>query len=208
VAIRVPFYGQIRVKDSVTVPRFYLVPPEWTFVPDLLRLHGVRMHRLKNPVTLEVESYRFRNPRWREHPYEGRHSLSVAADPIQERRSFMPGTVVIPTDQPAMRVAVQLLEPRTEDGFVGWGFFDAIFEQKEYFEADVMEQVGERMLAADSVLNAEFRRLLAADSAFSANPRARLAWLYQRSPYADRWHNVYPVGRFSGTERLNLEPLR
>jgi predicted Zn-dependent peptidase len=120
----------------------------------------------------------------------------------------MPGTVVIPTDQPAMRVAVQLLEPRTEDGFVGWGFFDAIFEQKEYFEADVMEQVGERMLAADSVLNAEFRRLLAADSAFSANPRARLAWLYQRSPYADRWHNVYPVGRFSGTERLNLEPLR
>ena len=53
------------------------------------------------------------------------------------------GTVVIPADQPAMRVAVQLLEPRSADSFVAWGFFDAVFEQKEYFEQEVMERVGE-----------------------------------------------------------------
>jgi hypothetical protein len=106
-----------------------------------------------------------------------------------------------------MRVVVQLLEPRSPDSFVAWGFFDAVFEQKEYFEQEVMERVGERMLATDSLLRAEFLAQVGADSAFAANPDARLNWLYQRSPYRDGVLNVYPVGRFSGTEPLELEPL-
>jgi hypothetical protein len=207
VVVRLPFYGGIRVTDSVAVPKAYLVPPEWSFVPEILRLHGVRMQRLRAPATVEVGSCRFRNPRWKERPYEGRHGLTVTAEPIRERRTFGAGTVVIPADQPAMRVAVQLLEPRSADSFVAWGFFDAVFEQKEYFEQEVMERLGEKMLATDSLLRVEFDRQVGADSAFAANPDARLNWLYQRSPYRDRVLNVYPVGRFSGTERLEVEPL-
>jgi hypothetical protein len=156
---------------------------------------------------VEVGSYRFRNPRWKERPYEGRHGLTVTAEPIRERRTFGTGTVVIPADQPAMRVVVQLLEPRSPDSFVAWGFFNAVFEQKEYFEQEVMERVGERMLATDSLLRVAFLAQVGADSAFAANPDARLNWLYQRSPYRDGVLNVYPVGRFSGTEPLELEPL-
>jgi hypothetical protein len=207
VVVRMPFYGGIRVTDSVEAPKAYLIPPEWSFVPEILRVHGIRMQRLRAPATVEVGSYRFRNPRWKERPYEGRHGLTVTADPIRERRTFGAGTVVVPSDQPAMRVVVQLLEPRSADSFVAWGFFDAVFEQKEYFEQEVMERVGERMLATDSLLRAAFFAQVGADSAFAADPDARLNWLYQRSPYRDGALNVYPVGRFSGTEPLELEPL-
>jgi hypothetical protein len=208
VVVRLPFYGGIRVTDSVAAPKAYLVPPEWSFVPEILRLHGIRMQRLRAPATVEVGSYRFRNPRWKERPYEGRHGLTVTVEPVRERRTYGAGTVVIPADQPAMRVAVQLLEPRSADSFLAWGFFDAVFEQKEYFEQEVMERMGENMLATDSLLRAEFTRQVGADSVFAANPDARLNWLYQRSPYRDGVLNVYPVGRFSGTERLEVESLR
>jgi hypothetical protein len=208
VMVRVPFYNRVTVTDSVKVPRCYLVPQEWGFVREILAAHGVRMERLRSRVTLEVESYRFRSPRWKERPFEGRHAVTAAVEPFRERRTYGPGTIIVPADQAALRVAVQLLEPRNEDSFFAWGFFDAILEQKEYYEPEVMERMGERMLGSDSLLRAEFLRKVTADSAFAARPSARLTWLYQRSPYADQSLSVYPIGRFSGPERLDVEPLR
>ena len=75
-----------------------------------------------------------------------------------------------------------------------WGFFNAIFEQKEYGEAYVLEKLAREMLAKDANLKKEFEEKLK-DEKFAKNRAARLTFFYERSPYFDKRIGVYPVGR-------------
>lgn len=208
VSLVVPYFSEITVTDSVTVPLAYIIPPEWTFVPEKLRDHGVRMERLRKSATLEVESWRFTDVRFRERPFEGRHMVTFGVIPTREAREFPAGSVVVRTSQRSGKVIVNLLEPEGPDSFVAWGFFDPVFEQKEYAEAYVMEDAGEKLLAGDAALRKEYDGKVAADSAFARNPGARLNWLYQHSPWGDPWLNVYPVGRITSPVTLDTELLR
>ena len=75
-----------------------------------------------------------------------------------------------------------------------WGFFSAIFEQKEYGEGYILEKLAREMLEKDANLRKEFEEKLKDDN-FARNPRARLNFFYERSPYYDRRIGLYPVGR-------------
>jgi hypothetical protein len=46
-------------------------------------------------------------------------------------------------NQPTARVIAYLLEPKAEGSLVEWGFFNAIFEQKEYAESRSEEHTSE-----------------------------------------------------------------
>ncbi len=200
----VPFYEEAVAVDSVTVPVAYLVPPEWTTVLDVLRTHGIAMRRLAKPETLTVDSYIFRDVKFRTRPYEGRVGVaSLVTDPLRESREFPAGTWVVPTAQRGGKVAVHLLEPRAPDSFVAWGFFNSIFEQKEYAEDYVMEGIASEMLVAHPALRGEFDLKLMTDSTFAKDPQARLSWLYNRSQWKDSWMNKYPVGKITSEEALN-----
>jgi hypothetical protein len=104
------------------------------------------------------------------------------------------GSWLIPMDQPRARLVALLLEPASPDSLLRWGFFDAIFEEKEYAEARVMEAMAREMLASDPALKAEFDARLQ-DEAFAGSPRARLRFFYERSPYFDAEFSRYPVLR-------------
>jgi hypothetical protein len=97
--------------------------------------------------------------------------------------------------QPLARLAINLLEPQAPDSFVRWGFFNAIFEQKEYGEAYVLEALAREMLENDSALRQQFENLVMTDKDFSSSPSRRLEFFYKRSPYWDPQMNLYPVGR-------------
>ena len=93
------------------------------------------------------------------------------------------------------RVILNLLEPNAPDSLARWGFFNSIFEEKEYAEHYVLEALAREMMANDPSLEQEFRQLLASDAEFAASPSARLRFFYRRSPYWDPQMNLYPVGR-------------
>jgi hypothetical protein len=97
--------------------------------------------------------------------------------------------------QEAANVAIHLLEPNGPDSFVYWGFFNSVFEQKEYAESYILENMAPDMLAKDPKLQEEFdRRLLEPD--FARSPQARLRFFYEHSPYyLAQKVGVYPVGR-------------
>ena len=121
-----------------------------------------------------------------------------------ETRSFPPGSVVVPLAQPAARVILNLLEPQAPDSLVRWGFFNAIFEEKEYAEHYVLEELASQMMASDPQLRQEFQQQLAVDPDFAASPAARLRFFYKRSPYWDPQMNLYPVGRIIDVLNLPL----
>jgi hypothetical protein len=110
-------------------------------------------------------------------------------------KRFPPESIVIPLSQPLARLAINLLEPQAPDSFVRWGFFNAVFEQKEYGEAYVVEALAREMLEQDPALGKEFADLLKNNADFAASPSRRLEFFYERSPYWDPQMNLYPVGR-------------
>jgi hypothetical protein len=98
-------------------------------------------------------------------------------------------------NQRTARVIAHLLEPNASDALVKWGFFDAIFEQKEYAEMYLLERTAREMLQKDPELKKEFEKKVQSDSTFANDPQARLYFFYQRSAYWDKKINVYPVGK-------------
>jgi hypothetical protein len=196
------FYNGTRIAKSVTPPAAYLVPPQLTEVIHRLELHGIEFFRLAHAERLEVESYRFEDVSFAARPYEGRQMPRYKSIPTNETREFVAGAVVIPLDQVRAKLVVHLLEPEAPDALIAWGFFNAIFEQKEYFESYAMEPIARRMLAEDPELKREFEEKLRSDEEFAKSPRARLHFFYRRSPYWDETYNLYPVARLMDTSTL------
>ena len=122
----------------------------------------------------------------------------------RERRTYPAGSVVVSLAQPSARAALQLLEPEAPDSFVSWGFFNAIFEQKEYAEDYKLEALAQEMLSKDEALRREFERRVASDPKFAASASERLRFFYERSPYWDAQLNLYPVGRLTANTKLPL----
>jgi hypothetical protein len=112
---------------------------------------------------------------------------------------------VVPLNQRLSKVAIQWLEPQGPDSAMAWGFFDPIFEQKEYGEAYVLEKLAREMMEKDPKLKTEFEHKIESDPAFAANPYARLEFFYERSPwYAANHIGDYPVGRLTKLEGVPL----
>jgi hypothetical protein len=191
-----PFLPMDRPVSSVARPRAYLVPPAWTDVIARLEVHGIRLERLAAASTREVEVYRVPEAKLATSVVEGRVMVTPGTLVTERRQQAFPAaTVRVPTDQPLGDLAIALLEPAGVDSFFRWGFFHAILQQTEYIESYIMAPTAERMLAEDPALSAAFETALAADPALAKNPRARLRWFYERSPFMDERYRVYPVAR-------------
>ena len=206
--LTVPLYRTFRVKTAVSPPLYYIVPRQWQTVIDLLKAHGLKLQILREPATVEVESYRFSNVNWPPGPFEGRQMPTFTAEPVRQTRTFPPGSVLVPLAQQLARVAINLLEPQAPDSLVAWGFFNAVFEQKEYGENYVLESLAREMMAKDPALRLEFEQRSATDPAFASSPDERLQFFYRRSPYWDPQKDLYPVGRITSENDLPVEEIK
>ena len=188
-------FDEGKVERHVVPPLYYIVPPQYKDVIEVLGLHGVKFETLKAARTIEVESYKLTEPKWSTNSFENRITLTCKQTVIKESRTYAAGSILIPIEQESANVAIHLLEPNGPNSFVYWGFFNSIFEQKEYGESYQIEKLAKEMLAKDPKLKAEFETRLK-DEAFAKNPRARLTFFYERSPYyLNQKVGVYPVGR-------------
>src|SRR6185503_5955033 len=70
--LTVPLYDQFRVTSAVAPPLEYIVPAQWQSVIDVLQAHGLRMKRIPESLTLEVETYRFSEVKFAASSFEGR----------------------------------------------------------------------------------------------------------------------------------------
>ncbi len=196
VTFHLPIFAKAISTEAVKLPAAYVIPVEWAGVIDRLNLHGVRMRRLEKDSVIPVTSYKLKTPAWRSTPYEGRHPLSrIEYTTFAEKRVYPAGSVWIEVAQPAARVIIHLLEPKGDGSLLSWGFFDPIFEQKEYAEFYVMEPMAQQMLKENSELKREFEEKMESDSIFAGSQWQILNWFYERTPYVDKKRFVYPVGK-------------
>ncbi|MBI2678010.1 MAG: peptidase M14 [Candidatus Koribacter versatilis] len=209
--VDIPLHAKLKMTLGVGVPGAYIVPAQWTRVIDVLRAHAVEMRATTAAWSGEVETYRCK-AKWAERPFEGHHVLGGGSEfaptpppdctAVREKLDFPAGSMVVPMDQRAAKVAMHWLEPQAPDSAVYWGYFDAIFEQKEYGEAYVVEKLAREMMAKDPKLKAEFEQKVASDKEFAGNSYGRLNWWFQHSPWWDARQGRYPVGRVRNLEGI------
>lgn len=205
-----PITVQSRIRDQfvpsakVIAPYAYAIPPQWNDVIAVCGTQGIRMSKLTKPAAGVFWTYRFENIRFPTAPFEGRFMPSYGVAPIRERRELPAGTVIIRTAQPLGKLAINLLEPIAPDSLAHWGFFNAMFEEKEFFEDYTMEPIAKKMLESDPELKRKFQEALK-DPAFANNPRQRLAFFWDRSPYFDKWLKKYPIVRLSKADAAKLK---
>jgi hypothetical protein len=196
------------------VPAGYIIPAQWTHVIDVLAAHQVEIQRTTAAWEGTLETYDCSGMTWQDPPFEGRHptfngeamrapgKFGTCA-PVLERMSFPAGSAVVRLDQRLSKVALEWLEPAAPDSALQWGFFDSIFEQKEYGENYVVEKLAREMMAKDPKLKEEFEKKVVSDPAFAASPYARLNFFYERSP----WFTANRVGRYPVGRLLKLEGI-
>lgn len=199
---QIKFLDKQRVTVTASLPEAYIIPSQWQTVIERIRLHGIRLARLEEAKTVEVASYRFDNVDWAHAPFEGRHPVTFESTEITQTLTYPAGSVIVDMNQPLARVAAHILEPGGPDSFLLWGFFDAIFEQKEYADSYVMEKLAREMIARDKALLDEFEKKKREDIGFAANPSAMLDWFYHRSPYWDERKDIYPIGKINDRDVL------
>lgn len=194
---QVPYRHHIVPTLTVVAPRagYWVTAGYAAPVAERLAAHGIRFERLaaaRAAQTLQV----FRATAVsRAAGFEGRTMLSLEGEWQAETRAIPAGSLWVPLAQPLARVLIALLEPQAPDSFTSWGFFNAAFEQKEYAEPYVAEQMAREMLADNPALASEFKARLARDKAFAADPRERLEFFYRRHPSWDEQYNLVPVFR-------------
>jgi hypothetical protein len=212
--VSLPMQTGYKVTVEAAPPAAYIIPAQWTDVIGVLAAHQVVMQRTTKAWTGEVETYQCGGMVWQEPPYEGRHPTfngEAMHDPgkfgscvlIRQKMSFPAGSAVVRLNQRLSKVVMEWLEPAAPDSALQWGFFDSIFEQKEYGEAYVLESLARQMMAKDPKLKEEFEKKVSSDPVFAGSPNARLEFFYERSPwFAANRVGLYPVGRLDDVEQL------
>lgn len=197
IEIEIPIFNQAKSLKKIIVPKAYLIPQEFQSIIKILDYHQIRYLQLSSYKKVSVEKYRFKNVSFAPRPYEGRQIPSFQTECFEEKVIMPKGTYIIPTNQRALRVIVNLLEPDAPDSFVHWGFFNAFFERKEYAEAYVMEPYAKIMIENNQSLRNEFYKRLELNEEFRNNPLERLDFFYRNSPFFDQGENIYPILRLS-----------
>lgn len=122
---RVELWNRFDSALEVDVPRAYAIIAPDPKVESTLRAHGLTMRRTSADAEREVEVQGITAVKTASRQFQGHALVTLDAQTRRERTALPKGTLIIPTDQPLGRLAVYLLEPRSEDGLATWNFFDA-----------------------------------------------------------------------------------
>jgi dipeptidyl-peptidase-4 len=107
--VKVDQYISFEASESTIAPRVYLVPPT-RYAQDRLEAHGIPFTKLSQALSIKGEQFRIESMTVAEREYEGHKSR----------------TIVVPVDQPLGRLALMLLEPRSEDSLAWWGLMEDV----------------------------------------------------------------------------------
>jgi hypothetical protein len=192
--LRIPVLATTEGTQILQRPVAYWIPAAWPEIIERLRIHGVQMELLRAERMQSVEMLRLHDLKLAQQPYEGHVRVETELSAETKTERFAAGSARIPCDQPLGDLAMLLLEPRSPDSFFQWGFFLSILSRTEYVEPYVMEPMARTMLKENADLRQDFERKLKEDPGFAKDPRARLQWFYEKTPYYDQRYRLYPVG--------------
>ncbi len=192
--VDLPMYQQNVAKTVIDVPTAYYVPVQYQDIIQKLAQHNIQFELVgEDGLTTQVRELTATSHKFEEKPFEGHFRVSATFDSQVIEKTLLPGTAIVKTDQPLGKLAVAVLQPEAPDSFFAWGFFNGIFQLNEFIETYVLSPYMEQVFEQDKALKREFEQKLATDPEFANDKRARVMWLYERTPFIDKSWKKYPV---------------
>jgi hypothetical protein len=193
---KIPLRDNIQPSVVVAAPKAgYLIPAAHAaWVGAKLQQHGIQFRKLAKASQTTVETFRASKTTFAPQSVESHQRLTVEGAWKPEMRTIPAGSLFVSIAQPKARLVMALLEPLAPDSLLAWGEFNNAFEQKEYMEDYVAEDVAREMLK-DPAVKAEFEQRLKNDAEFAKSPAARLQFFHRRHSSWDERYNLYPVMR-------------
>lgn len=192
----VPYYQHYVPKDSILIPRYYVVKQQATNVIERLKANGVEMQLVTESTQMEAETQRIIRYKSTPKPYENHFLHSeVLVELVQENVTILPGDYLISTQQDRANFIHSVLNAGTEDSYFAWNFMDSYLDEKEYFSPYVFEDIAAELLKKDTSLKQELERKKSEDSEFAKSQWAQLFFVYQHSPYFEKTIGLLPVYR-------------
>lgn len=191
----VTYYNYVKPKNSIAIPKGYVIPKNRHRIIDLLKTNRIEMTELKQDSILTVESYRIDDYKTVTSPFEGHYMhYNTEVTTSIENVTFKKGDYLIDIKQANIRYLLATLEPEAPDSFFNWNYFDTILQQKEHFSPYVFEDKAEIILNNNPTLKAEFETKKL-DSLFTKNSYLQLDWIHKNSAHYETSHLQYPVYR-------------
>lgn len=192
----VKIFNYFPPKEYVKKPTAYIIPQGWWKVIELLKLNKVQMSQLKKDTSIEVEAYKIDDYKTSPRQYEMHHLNSdVKITASLKKVSFRKGDWYIPLNQSANRFLIETLEPKAEDSYFSWNYFDAILGQKEGYSAYAFEEIAAEYLKNNPEIRLKLEQKRLTDSSFAKDGRVQLNFVYQNSPWFEPAYMQYPVYR-------------
>lgn len=192
----VKIFNYFPPKEYVKKPTAYIIPQGWWKVIELLKLNKVQMSQLKKDTLIEVEAYKIDDYKTSPRQYEMHHlNGDVKITASLKKVRFRKGDWYIPLNQSANRFLIETLEPKAEDSYFSWNYFDAILGQKEGYSAYAFEDIAAEYLKNNPEIQLQLEQKRLTDSSFAKDGRAQLNFVYQNSPWFEPAYMQYPVYR-------------
>lgn len=202
----IPYYHTYKASVAAEKPIAYIIPQAYTDVIDRLKWNGVQLKRLQEDTNIELEMYYIKDFKTGNRPYENHYvHNNVTVEPKTMNWTYHKGDYIIYVNQPINRYIVETLEPQGVDSYFAWNFFDAILQQKEYYSDYVFEDLAAEYLKQHPDLQQQLEEKRAADPEFAKSAQAQLDFVYYHSPYYEKTHNLYPVGRLVKDVKLSVK---
>lgn len=202
----IPYFNHYKADVKVTAPAAYIIPQAWTSVIDQLTWNGVIMKRLDKDTALQVTVYYLDEFKTGKDAFEGHYlHSSVKLRTEQQTINYYQGDVAVYPNQSANRYIVEMLEPQGVDSYFAWNFFDPVLMAKEYFSDYVWEDLAAELLQTNPGIKKALEAKKNSDAEFAKNADAQLYFVYTQSPYYEKTHKRYPIGRLTVDITLPLE---
>lgn len=193
---KIRYFDTFKKTEFVDVPEFYVLPQCYTEITERLDLAGIAYSRIMNDTVISVTvDYidEFTSP---PRPYNG-HYFHDKVSTRSEKQTirYFAGDLLIPVRQEKIKYILAMFEPRAEDSFFRWNFFDNILDQREYFSSYGFEENALKYLNEHPEFKAEFEKKRSEDPELAKNHRAQLAYIYNNSEWFELTWKRYPVGK-------------
>ncbi len=190
----IPYYNKHEGIGETKLPTAYIIPKAWHEVVQLFSLNGINYQELTSDTIMKVVSTYVTKFETSQNPFEGHymHYSTETVERIQDIR-FYKGDIIIRTNQTGNTYLAHVLDPRNDDSFFNWNFFDAVLSQKEYFSDYVFEDLAEEILNSNSSLKRSFEEKKRTDKTFASSSRAQLDFIYKNSVHYEQTQNRIPI---------------
>jgi len=102
----------------------YVLGSEWSAAVALLRTHGVPVTSVAAETTVPVQQFRIDSVVASGRAFQGHREMRVEGRWVDTTLTVPAGSFLVRTGSPLDLVAMQLLEPETDDGLLTWNLFD------------------------------------------------------------------------------------